>query len=71
MPVGEDLVEVERCLLQGPHVERLVEHEEAEAIREREQLGRRRIVARADRVSAHLPKDLELSLGSALIERGA
>ena len=51
---------IEGRLLLLPHVERFVEDDEAHAVGQVEQLGRRRVVRRAYRVDAHRPHDLEL-----------
>ena len=58
-------------LLLLPHVEGFVQHDEAHAIGEIEQLGGRRIVRRADRVDAHVAHDLELPLERARVHRRA
>lgn len=62
---------VERRLLGHPHVEGLVHDQEAHAVGELQQLGRRRIVASAQGVGAHLREQLELALERAEVERRA
>ena len=54
-----------------PHVERFVHYDEAHPVGQIEQLGRGGVVRRADRVGAHRPHDLELSLDRAGVHRGA
>ena len=54
-----------------PHVEGLVHHEQAHAVRQFEQLRRGRIVAGADGVHAHPLHDLQLPLQRAAIDGGA
>ena len=71
MPVGEDQVEVVRRLLLFPAVEHLVHDQEAHAVGQLQQLGRRRVMAHADGVGAHVAQDFQLALGRADIEGSA
>ena len=57
-------------LRHAPHVEGLVHDEQAHAVRRLEQLGGRRVVARADGVRPHALQDLELALRRAAIDGG-
>ena len=68
VPVGEDQVEVERCLLALPRIEDFVDHQQAHAVGELQQLRRRRVVAHAHRVRAHVAQDFQLALRRAHVE---
>ncbi len=74
VPLGVLLVRrlaVDAVGLFVPLVEALVPHDEAHAVAQLEQLGRRRVVAGADGVDAHVAHDLELPLHGPRIERRA
>ena len=61
-PLGEVLAVAVLDLRLAPHVEGLVQDEEAHPVGGVQQLGRGRVVARADGVRAHALQDLELAL---------
>src|SRR3989442_623972 len=52
-----------------PGIERFIHYNYSHSIAEIEQLGRRRVMARANRVDAHLFQDFDLSLQSSNVER--
>ena len=70
-PLGEVLAVAVLDLRLAPHVEGLVQDEEAHPVGGVEQLGRGRVVARADGVRAHALQDLELALDRAPVDGGA
>src|SRR5207245_11246894 len=69
VPRGPVQVIVVLGLLLLPHVERLVQHDEAHAVGEIEQLGGGRVVRRTQRVVAHVPHDLQLLLQCSCVHR--
>ena len=71
MPGVERQVVVVRRLRLVPHVERLVQHDEAHAVGQVQQFRRRRIVARADRIGAHLAQQFQLPFERAHVDRRA
>ena len=71
VPVRKKKVVVVSGLAANPAIERFVHDDEAETIGDVEQFGSRRVVARANRVAAHLFKDFELSFERAGVDGGA
>ncbi len=67
-PLGEVLAVAVLDLRLAPHVEGLVQDEEAHPVGGVQQLGRGRVVARADRVRPHPLQDLQLALDRPAID---
>lgn len=71
MPLPKHQMKIQRGLLHLPTVEHLVHHQQTHAVGQVEQFGRRRVMAHANGVGAHLLQQLQLPLGGAPVERRA
>ena len=71
VPVGEKEMIISRPLRFRPAIERLRHHDKSHPVAQFQQLGRRRIVAGANRVAAHRLQQLKLARARAQVESHA